>query len=141
MKNTVLFMFIILAIAGCRKDDPPKEITGQITFDFNPGAGDYYIILDKDQDLSNGYIIRLIETSVTEVGKIDYIIKSDNIPAGSYYIRGGYDSESPDNMDPGDPSVWEGQGWYGSYSSVAPASPNVTDITGKYDFVIYALAK
>lgn len=141
MKRIVLVIFIVLAITGCKKDEGQRLISGQITFDFTTGAGDYYIILDNDQNLSNGYLVRLIQTSGVEVGRIDYKIKTDNIPAGSYYIRGGYDSESPDNMDPANPDVWEGQGWFGSFSAAAPASPNVSDLSGTYDFVIHGLAK
>lgn len=142
MKRSVLIFIILLSFFGCKKDEEQKVITGQITFDFFPGPGDYYIILDNDQDLGNGYIARLIVTSVTAVGKIDYIMKTDNVPSGGYYIRGGYDEESTDNMDPANPSVWEGQGWYGGGSGgSAPSVANVTNLTGNYNFIIYPLSR
>ena len=140
MKRLFLLIIIIIAISGCKKEEQ-KVLTGKVTFSFTPEAGDYYIILDDDKDLSNGFIARLIETSTGPVGRIDYVIKTGNIPAGSYYIRGGYDSESPDNMNPADPSVWEGQGWFGGVDSGAPAAANVTNLTGNYDLVVYELAK
>jgi len=49
--------------------------------------------------------------------------------------------ESDDNMDPDNPLVWEGQGWYGSTSSNPPPSPNVSTLYGTYDLVIYELNK
>lgn len=140
MRRIVLLMLIILAISGCKKDGQ-KLLTGKVTFSFVPDAGDYYIILDDDKDLSNGYVARLIESSTGAVGYIDYVILTDNIPEGSYYIRGGYDSESTDNMNPSDPTVWEGQGWYGSNNTAGPASANVTNLTGNYDFVVYPQAE
>jgi hypothetical protein len=142
MKRSVFIIVLIFAVFGCKKDEAQKVLTGQITFDFTPGPGDYYIILDNDQDLSNGYIARLIETSASYVSEINYVIRTDNVPAGGYYIRGGYDAESTDNMDPANPLVWEGQGWYGGGSGgSAPGAANVTNLTGNYNFIIFPLAK
>jgi len=140
MKRIIFLFLVILAITGCKKDEQ-LVITGKITFDFVTEAADYYIYLDNDQDLSNGYTARIIQSAGFSVTQMDFVIKTDNVPEGNYYLRGGYDTESADNMNPVDPSVWEGQGWYGSNSSTPPSAPSVNNLTGNYDFVIYALGK
>jgi len=142
MKQAILFTLtlLVLFITACKKEDK-DTITGTVTFNFSPGAGDYYIFFDNDQDVTNGYIVQIIGTSTGPLSGFEYSFETKNIPAGSYYIRGGYDMESDDNMDPGNPLVWEGQGWYGSTSSNPPASPNVSTLYGNYDLMIYELGK
>lgn len=114
-------------------------MTGTVTFDFTPEAGKFYVYLDEDQDLTNGFVVQLIATSGGPIDSFEFDIQTENIPVGSYYLRGGYDRDNPDNMNPLDPTVWEGEGWFGSSNSNAPASPNVSRLYGQYDLVIYAL--
>jgi len=140
MKRIAFIMLIILAISGCKKD-VQLVITGSVTFDFLTGPGNYYIILDDDQDVNNGIKARVNQTSGVIVTQMDFVIKTDEVPDGKYYLRGGYDAESADDMDPNNPDVWEGQGWYGSNSPVAPATPNLTNLTGNYNFVVYAVVR
>jgi hypothetical protein len=140
MKKALFVLISILILTGCKKEDKGL-ITGTITFDFTPGAGDVYVFFDADQDLTNGYIVKITATSTGSFSTLDYSFNTDGIPAGNYYIRGGYDVESVDNMNPEDPSVWEGKGWYGSGSATAPSTANVSKLYGKYDFKIYQLAK
>jgi hypothetical protein len=140
MKKILLVLLAILVITGCKKEDK-KLITGTITFDFSPGAGDVYVYFDSDQDLVNGNIVKITATSSGAFNSFDYSFNTEGIPAGSYYIRGGYDQQSTDNMDPLNPSVWEGRGWYGSTTVTAPSSPNVSKLYGRYDFKIFKVVK
>lgn len=135
---SLLFFLLIFVIAGCKKEDKTR-MTGTVSFDFSPEAGDFYVYMDDDQDLSNGFIVQLIATSDGPIDGFEFDIQTENIPAGSYYLRGGYDRDNPDNMDPLDPAAWEGEGWFGSNNSNPPASPNVSRLYGQYDLVIYAL--
>jgi hypothetical protein len=140
MKKILLVLLAIFILTGCKKEDK-KLITGTITFDFTPGAGDVYVFFDSDLDLANGFIVKITATSSGSFTSFDYSFNTEGIPAGSYYIRGGYDQESVDNMDPENPAVWEGRGWYGSVTGTAPSSPNVSKLNGRYDFKIFQVAK
>jgi len=140
MKKAILFVLSVFLLATCKKEDK-DTISGTVTFNFSPGAGDFYIFFDNDLEVTNGYIVRIIGNSTGPLASFEYSFETTNIPAGNYYIRGGYDMESDDNMDPDNPLVWEGQGWYGSTSSNPPPSPNVSTLYGTYDLVIYELNK
>jgi hypothetical protein len=140
MKKILFILLSVFLLAGCKKEDK-TSITGTVTFDFTPGAGDVYIFFDSDQNLANGYLVKITATSTGSFTTLDYSFETKDIPAGSYYIRGGYDVESVDGMNSEDPTFWEGMGWYGSTSGIAPASANVSDLNAKYDFKIYQLIK
>lgn len=136
--NSLLLVILVLIIAGCKKEDRTM-MAGTITFSFIPEPGNFYVFLDDDLDISNGYVIRLVATSDGPISNLEYNFNTENIPAGSYYLRGGYDKLSEGTPDPEDPSSWEGAGWYGSSSFTPPSSPDITRLYGTYDFIIYEM--
>ena len=137
-KIFVLLLLMLFVMAGCKKEDK-HLMTGTITFNFAPEAGNFYVFLDDDHDITNGYIIRLVATSDGPITNLEYNFRTENIPAGNYYLRGGYDQESEGSTDPENPAEWEGAGWYGSDSTNPPSTPNISMLYGTYDFMVYAI--
>jgi hypothetical protein len=72
---------------------------------------------------------------------INYEINTADVPAGTYYLLGAYDFalDNDGNTDPENPGYWEAKGWFGSSTTSAPASANVSDLSGEYDINLYSL--
>ena len=138
LKKLWLLLVVVSMFISC-DDDSSKSIVGTLTREEPSSAGDYYVYLDNDADVTNGYEMRIVGQLEEDQADVDYFFDTTNVPDGSYYLLAGYDEESVDNMDPEDLSVWEGRGWYGSDNGDPPASPNVTDLDGRYDMTIYGL--
>jgi hypothetical protein len=149
---TLLLMLFLFS--GCSKDEDDGILSGTLTYAEglrNEGPSTMtqaycYIFLDNDNNITNGFVKRLIidlmnypEASTA----IPYEIDVKDVPAGTYFLMGAYDFaiDNDGNTDPENPSFWEAKGWYGSTSTAAPASANVSDLSGDYDLTLYGLGK
>jgi hypothetical protein len=149
-RGILLVAGIVLFLLLCFGCHPSGEgfITGTISYSngfLDPGntyltEAYCYVFLDSDTDILNGYQQRLIIELTASATSLDYEIDTSEVPAGSYFLLGAYDwSEGDDNTDPGNPSYWEAKGWYGSGNTSPPVSPNVADLSGEYDIILYGL--
>jgi hypothetical protein len=139
--NLVLCMFILFP--GCKKEN--NGLSGTITFNFNAVSSDVfcYVFLDDDAIVTNGYVDRLIIPITSTVSSVDYSFDTADVPAGSYYLLGGYDFSSDpsveDNTDADNPLVWEARAWYGGTGSLPPTEANVSDLNKKCNFTLTGL--
>jgi hypothetical protein len=131
-----LALAVILLPAGCPQD---FILSGTVTFPDQPSeAGDCYVYLDNDTDITNGYAARTILPYTLPVAPIMYTLDTSAVAAGTYYLLGGGDFGAG-NMDPLTPPVWEYKGWYGSGTYSPPAAANVTNLSGAYTIALYGL--
>ena len=140
MKKLILLVAsIAIIMAACEKKEESNLITGTLTLMYNSIAGDYYVYLDTDTDPANGFVKQIINPYTANQTGIKYSFDTEGLDPGPYYLLAGYDTQSDTNMDPLNPSKWEGKGWYGSTNSIAPESPNVKSLSGTYNITIYGL--
>lgn len=148
MKNIkTLFIFIFLGVVvffflGCffySDSEHVGSIYGTISYtSSNQDSSAYYVILDDDNDVTNGYIKRQIINTATYKTSVNYEIDTTDVSAGSYFLLGGWDFGSG-NMDPSNPSVWEAKAWYGGVGTNPPALSNITDLNGNYNIILTGL--
>jgi len=131
---------LAFAFTACESDsDPIEGIQGTLTIGSNSSGGAYYVYLDDDADPALEYGARVIGELDPGQTSVSYSLDTSTVPAGSYYLYAGYDSESTTNMDPLNPGWWEKIGWYGSENFEAPVSRNVTELDGIYDITLHDL--
>jgi len=127
-------LILSFLLAGCAQSG---ILSGTITYSF-PTDGDCYVVLDEDTDVTNGYAVRVILPVSAADASVSYELDASAVAPGSYYLMGAYDFGAA-NMDPDNPSVWEALGWYGSADENPPASANVSELSGVYDFSLTGL--
>jgi hypothetical protein len=148
-----LTLFVMLFnFSGCKKDKDKDDgiLSGKVTYANGFRVSTYitqaycYVFIDNDADITNGYVKRLIidlmaVTAGTQT--INYEINTSDVPSGTYYLLGAYDFavDNDGNTDPEIPGYWEAKGWFGSSTTSAPASANVSDLSGEYDINLYGL--
>ncbi len=144
-KPKLLFLLLIIAStltffsckdAGKSDDD---ILSGTASVDTSPSeSGNFYVYLDTDTDITNGYAKRIVDTFTSPFTPTVFEIDISDVAEGSYYLLAALDIGA-DNMDPDDPLKWEEKGWYGSSTYNPPASANITDLSGDYDIIMYGL--
>ncbi|MEA1898753.1 MAG: hypothetical protein U9N53_13925 [Bacteroidota bacterium] len=140
-KISLAVVLISLIFSSCEKEKEDDNIlSGTLKLEYTSVAGEYYIYLDNDTDPANGTLKNIKEQYSVNQTEADYQINTENVEAGSYYLYAGYDFNSDTNMDPLNPGVWEGKGFYGSNHN-PPAEANVTDLSGEYNFTAHGLDK
>jgi hypothetical protein len=145
---------MLFTFFGCKKDKDKDDgiLSGKVNYaiGFRVTEGSSitqaycYVFIDDDTDITNGYIKRLIidlmdVTAGTQT--INYEINTSDVPAGTYYLLSAYDFavDNDGNTDPEIPGYWEAKGWFSSSTTSAPASANVSDLSGEYDLNLYGL--
>lgn len=131
------FIIFIAVLSGCSLFSTSKSIRGVVSYATNgnatDGYGSFYIILDDDTDVTNGYTARQIIPLDSAVTSVNYQIDTSDVPAGCYFLRGAWDFGNG-NMDPDNPSVWEAGGWYGTNTADPPSFANIVDRDSIYNF-------
>jgi hypothetical protein len=137
------FIFIgislsIISLSGC--DYTGGLIYGTITYDVSKiedqGVSAYYVILDTDTDVTNGYTQRVIIDTTTDVSSVSYSLNTSDLDGGPYYLLGGFDFG---NMNPDTPNVWEGKAWYGGTNTAPPENANIYKSNGEYNITLTGL--
>jgi hypothetical protein len=152
-KWVFITLFVMLfALFGCSKDKDDGILDGKVTYTYGFRVEDgypitqayCYVFIDNDANITNGYVKRLIidlmeVTSGTQT--VSYAFDTSDVPSGTYYLLAGYDFalDNDGNTDPENPGYWEAKGWFGSSTTSAPASANVSDLSGEYDLNLYGL--
>ncbi len=132
----LLALATVLLLTGCPDD---AILNGAISMDTAPGeAGDCYVFIDTDTDITNGYVARVIIAYTVPVTEIQFAIDTSGIPEGTYFLLGALDWGA-ENMDPDNPLVWEYRGWWGGVGSLPPTEANLTDLSGVYTFTVYGM--
>lgn len=126
----------VLVLTGCPDD---FILNGVISFDNPPAeAGDCYVFIDDNTDVTDGYLARVIIHYTVPVTSIPFALDTSGIPEGTYYLLGAIDW-GVENMDPDNPAVWEYRGWWGGIGSLPPTGANLTNLTGGYGITLFGL--
>ncbi len=114
-------------------------MTGIATAETQPSeAGNFYVYLDSDNDITNGYVKRIVTTYTLPFNPTDFEIDTSDVPDGSYYLSAAIDFGAG-NMDPDDPTRWEKRGWGGSSTYQPGSSPSVSDLDGDYNITMHGI--